>query len=173
YDVSSTNGVTIQNPVGRLVIVNDYANANNFAYIMRSYDPMGRVGEQWQWSPARSAQSTSAFLVTAQYNQLGLPKAYSNETVTFSLTYGGAGRPTALTSNLVDSAHPATLASGITYTPAAAAKQLTYGNGLTKSDVYNDRLQPCRFNLNSSATILASCTAAIPSTGNIQDLNYA
>jgi len=50
--------------------------------------------------------------------------------------------------------------------------KLTYGNGLTQTAAFNNALQPCRVNLNSSGTALGTCTGAIPS-GNVQDFNYS
>jgi RHS repeat-associated protein len=41
--------------------------------------------------------------------------------------------------------------------------------GLTQTSAYNGLLQPCRMNVNSSGTLLSSCTASVPS-GNLLDL---
>jgi YD repeat-containing protein len=70
----------------------------------------------------------------------------------------------------VDSNHPATLATVQNYWPTGAIQKMTYGNGLTGTRAYDNRLQPCRVNVNSSATALQSCSGAIPS-GNVMDLN--
>src|SRR5271154_5914208 len=76
-----------------------------------------------------------------------------------------------ITSNLVDANHPATLVSGVTYAPNGAIKQMLYGNGLTEARYYNDRLQPCRLNINSSASTLSACSGSVPS-GSVQDFTY-
>ena len=76
-----------------------------------------------------------------------------------------------ITSNLVDANHPATLVSGVTYAPNGAIKQMLYGNGLTEARYYNNRLQPCRLNVNSSASALSACSGSAPS-GTVQDFTY-
>ena len=68
--------------------------------------------------------------------------SYTTGTLTISYGYNGAARPTQVTSSLVDAQHPATLVSGISYTPAGAISQLTFGNGLVEARSYNNRLQP-------------------------------
>jgi len=62
----------------------------------------------------------------------------------------------------VDAQHPATLATvnpSTGYYPNGALHKLTTGNGLTETNVYNSRLQPCRMNINSSAAVLSTCAA--------------
>lgn len=48
--------------------------------------------------------------------------------MTFAQSFSTAGRVTRVSSSLVDPQHPATLASGISYNPAGALAQMTYGN---------------------------------------------
>ncbi len=48
---------------------------------------------------------------------------------------------------------------------------MAFGNGLTQSAAFNNTLQPCRVNVNSSGAALGACADAIPS-GNVQDFNY-
>lgn len=50
-------------------------------------------------------------------------------------------------------------------------KSTTYGNGLTQTEALNKRLQPCRTNVNSSGTLLNTCTDSTPS-GTLLDLTY-
>jgi hypothetical protein len=42
------------------------------------------------------------------------------------------------------------------------------GNGLTETSSFNNRLQPCRVNVNSTAAYFSNCTSATPS-GNVLD----
>src|SRR5262249_51164745 len=90
---------------------------------------------------------------------------------TYTQTFSGASRVTQLTSSWVDSQHPATMVSGITYSPAGDVKKMTYGNGLTETAAFNTRLQPCRYDANSSGTGLGTCTDATPS-GSVLDFSY-
>ncbi len=80
-----------------------------------------------------------------------------------------------MTSSLVDAQHPATLAtvdSTLGYYPHGALRKMTPGNGLTQTAAFNNALQPCRMNVNSSGAALGTCADAIPS-GNVQDFNYS
>jgi RHS repeat-associated protein len=168
YDVSSTNGVNISNPVGRLV----RAFGNNCTQTINSYDPMGRVTTQWIATPNYCSFS---FVPTYAYNLLGGLTSYANGLgVSFTQTFDSAGRASSLTSSLSDSQHPGTLltvdpTSG--YFPSGALGKAKFGNGLTQTDMYNNRLQPCRLNVNSSGTSLVACTGAVPG-GNLLDLTY-
>jgi hypothetical protein len=72
-----------------------------------------------------------------------------------------------------DSQHPATLATvdpSVGYYPTGALRKMTLANGLTETAAYNNRIQPCRINVNSSGTLLSNCSDALPS-GNFQDFN--
>ncbi len=57
------------------------------------------------------------------------------------------------------------------YFPHGALQKATLGNGLTETAAYNNRLQPCRMNVNSSGTYLTQCTDAVLG-GNVLDFNY-
>jgi RHS repeat-associated protein len=175
YDISSLRGVTIQNPIGRLVTV-DTSSATSYSYIMRSYDPMGRVTTQWQWFPARAAQEDYAFSVYADYNLVGSPTVFSNETNWFYPQYDTAARVIQLTTNLNDSQHPGTLATtdpSVGYYPNGALRKLTLGNGLTQAISLQPRLQPCRVNLNSSGSYITDVCADGSISGTIQDFDFA
>jgi RHS repeat-associated protein len=173
YDISTSNGVTFQNPVGRLVKAE--TSGSTYNYILRSYDPMGRVNYQWLWNAARAATGACcAYLISNTYNFLGLITTESNPFFSLSLQFDTVGRLSQVSSNLSDSQHPATLAtvdSTLGYFPSGALRKITYGNGLTETAAFNNRLQPCRHNVNSSNTSLSTCADSIPS-GNVQDFNY-
>jgi RHS repeat-associated protein len=116
--------------------------------------------------------SSSYHPVAYVYDLIGDMTSYTNgEWVTFTQSFNAAGRPTQATSSISDSQHPGTLVSGIHYNAAGSVAAATLGNGLTQSAAYNARLQPCRTNVNSSGTVLGSCTAATPS-GNVLDLSF-
>jgi RHS repeat-associated protein len=172
YDVQSSWGVTQNNVVGRLseAWTGTSCCATAGAEIF-GYDPMGRILVNEQFTPNVAYKP-----VNYTYDLAGdVTSATNGEGVTFTYTpYDGAGRTTGLTSSLVDSQHPGTLVtvdptSG--YAPNGALHKFAYGNGLTETSVYNNRLQPCRLNLNSSGTALSTCADAVPS-GNRQDLSY-
>ncbi len=169
YDVSSTNGVTISNPLGRLV----RATTNNCMQTINSYDSMGRTTTQWLNTP--SYCGPASFIPSYTYDLAGNITSSANAVgVTISYAYDTAARPTTVTSSLVDSQHPATLAtvdSTLGYYPHGALRKMTPGNGLTQTVAFNKALQPCRVNVNSSGTALAACADSIPS-GNVQDFNY-
>jgi len=174
YDVSSIWGVSVQNSIGRLVM----AQANEGAPLWRniatisSYDTMGRPAFQLH---VNQLSSTPNQQLNYYYNLLGEISSYTNgQGVTFTQSFDTAGRLTGLTSSLVDSQHPAALATvapSVGYLPDGAIQAMTLGNGLTETNMYNNRLQPCRLNVNSSGTYLAQCTDN-PVPGNIQDFTY-
>ncbi len=145
YDISSTNGVTMQNPIGRLVMAQTSGSTYNYV-IHSAYDPMGRLATDLRWNSARAALGICcAYVLGATYNYAGGITADSNEFFTISQLYDPAARLKQLTSSLSDSQHPATLLSvdqTVGYTPAGALAKATYGNGLVETDAYNNRLQP-------------------------------
>jgi RHS repeat-associated protein len=172
YDQSGWGGVwTLANGVGRLSVGETAGTGEVFGY-----DPMGRVILNGQTGPVTpNGTPSGVHEVNYTYDLLGDMTSMTNgagegygQTITYS--NDSLGRPVSISSSLVDSQHPATLVSLITYWPTNQIQQINYGNGLTQTNVYNNRLQPCRMNLNSSATVLQTCAAAIP-TGNLLDLN--
>jgi RHS repeat-associated protein len=167
YDVSSTNGVVLSNTLGRLSRSN-----TSIVESLYSYDSVGRVSDYIQTTP----QHSSMFNLLYSYNLAGKAASFSNGLgVTFSYSIDGAGRTTILTSSLsTPPQYPGTLATvdpSVGFYPNGAIRKITFGNGITETSAFNSRLQPCRINVNSSATALGSCTDAIPS-GSIQDYNY-
>jgi RHS repeat-associated protein len=169
YDVSSTNGVTISNPVGRLV----RGTTNNCIQTINSYDAMGRTTTQWLNTP--SYCGPASFIPSYTYDLAGNMLSASNGVgVTISYAYNTAARPTSVTSSMVDSQHPATLAtvdSTLGYYPHGAILKMTFGNGLTQATEVERRFQPCQINLNSSGSVLSGCGVTPPS-GTVQDYHY-
>lgn len=153
----------------------------------------GRLGEEWTGTPCCASGGAEIFSYdamgrTVYNNQYTVPMGnmalnYSYDLVgdtltasngvgvTFTQSFDTAGRPMGLTSSLVDANHPATLAtvdSSVGYYPAGALRKMTYGNGLTQSNVYNNLLQPCLLDVNNNSTTLQTCNDSTPG-GNVLD----
>src|SRR5260221_10812348 len=135
-----------------------------------SYDAMGRPLLNTQTMAGAAGAYTSY-----AYDLMGNMTSYNTgASATFTQTFDSAGRLTQVSSNLVDAQHPATLATidpGVGYYPAGGLRKVTLGNGLTETAAFNNRLQPCRTEVNSSGSVLGNCGDAIPS-GNVQDFGY-
>src|SRR5207302_3704374 len=161
YDVSPSWITGVTNPIGRLVdAYNQFqgTSGSSAAATVNSYDPMGRIVRQWQQTPSLAPGGDFLYYT---YDLAGDMTSYTNGvSVTFTQSFDAAGRPTLLTSSLVDSTHPATLAtvdSTLGYYPHGALRKMTPGNGLTQTAAFNKALQQCRMNVNSSATALGAC----------------
>jgi RHS repeat-associated protein len=165
------------NDIGRLAVT----WSPNYTGSKYNYDPMGRVANSLDCIDV-SCNWNSDFSYT--YDLVGNLKTYTNKmaqwtnppvrSITFNQLFDSAGRVTQLTSNWVDAQHPATLATvdpSVGYYPNGAIRKLTLGNGLTETASYNNRLQPCRMNVNSSGAYYTLCTDAVP-TGNMLDFSY-
>jgi YD repeat-containing protein len=121
-----------------------------------SYDPVGRVSTYYQCPPANCG--TGIILPTAtNYDLAGDITSWTfGYTITNSIS--AAQQVTGITSSLSDSGHPATLAQNITYTPWGALSTLTNGcvgtgcTNLQETYDYNNRMQPVRFQLGTSAS---------------------
>jgi RHS repeat-associated protein len=168
YEQTGPWGPALTNPVGRLTEewTGTSCCATGGAEIF-GYDPIGRIIFNEQYTATMGYRP-----MNYTYDLAGNMATYTDGVgETYTQTFDTAGHGTQLNSSWVDSQHPATMLSGISYNPANAMTKLTYGNGLTQTAAFNNALQPCRVNLNSSSTALATCTDAIPS-GNVQDFNY-
>jgi RHS repeat-associated protein len=139
FDLALVDGLSITNPVGRLVKA-----ATSNTRTVNSYDVMGRISAQWQCTPATCG--TSWFSASYAYNLASAVTSQSNPVgFTLTQTYNAAARLTGLTSSWSDAQHPAALftadpAQG--YHAHGALKLATLGNGLAESTAYNNRLQP-------------------------------
>jgi RHS repeat-associated protein len=171
YDVATSWPGTWSNLVGRLSAFWTSLPVPGTATVF-SYDSMGRVIRNDQCTPYNC---NGSFPSNLSYDLAGDMTSYTNGVgVTFTQSFDTAGRVAGLTSTFVDSQHPATLAtvdSSVGYFPAGAIRKITLGNGLTETAAYNNRLQPCRMNVNSSSSYLTNCSDAAPS-GNVEDFNY-
>lgn len=168
YDESSVGGTSVLNPVGHLT----HMTANSVSSSVFSYDPMGRVVGGWTCTPYNCG--TGSFPLGYTYDLAGDMTSYTSEGITFTQTFDAAGRVKNLTSTYADAQHPATMATidpSVGYWPIGAIRKISLGNGLTTTAAYNNRLQPCRMNVNSSGAYFTNCTDAVP-TGNVQDFSY-
>jgi len=171
YDVAPSSPGTWSNLVGRLTALwtslPTPGSGTGF-----SYDSLGRVIRNDQCTPVNC---NGSFPVNYTYDLVGNMTSYTTGVgATFSQSFDAASRATQLTSTQADAQHPGTLAtvdSSVGYLPAGALRKLTFGNSLTETSAYNNRLEPCRMNVNSSASALLNCTDAVPS-GNVQDFSY-
>ena len=175
YDVSPPWITGVTNPVGRLVdAYNQFqgTSGSSAAATVNSYDAVGRIVRQWQQTPSLSPGGDFLYYT---YDLAGNMTSYSNGVgITFTQSFNTAGRSTGLTSSLVDSTHPATLAtvdSSVGYYPHGGIHKATLGNGLTSTNVFYNTLQPCLIDVNNNGTVLQTCNDSSPS-GNVLDLAY-
>ena len=167
YDGTGWWGVTQTNTVGRLMEEWTGQPCCGTTAEIFSYDPMGRILLNTQYTAAMSYRP-----MNYTYDLAGNMVSFTDGVgETYTQTFSGTSQITQLNSSWVDSQHPAIMASGISYSPVGAVTKMNYGNGLTEADVYNNRLQPCRLNVNSSGTSLVNCSDTIPG-GNFLDLAY-
>jgi RHS repeat-associated protein len=169
YDVAPGNTpATLLNLVGRL----SGSSVGNVSTV-QSYDVIGRVASQWQCTPLNCG--TGWLRQDYAYSLAGgLASHVFDNGFTITQTYDSAGRISQVTSTISDAQHPGTLAtfdSSLGFYPSGNLRKMTLGNGLTETAAYNNRLQPCRTNLNSSGSALGQCSDALP-PGNVQDFKY-
>ena len=115
---------------------------------------MGRVAINHQCTPVLgcTASTPPYYQVGYLYDQLGDMTQYGNGTETLTQTFDNEGRRSTISSSLSDSQHPGTLAVVGQNFPSGAEEFVTLGNNLREVHLYNDRLQVCRYNLNTNAT---------------------
>ena len=133
YDETSAFAQSsLTNTIGRLSSEGT-SNGSWLNSAVYSYDNMGR--------PVLAVQDVpTTYSLAYQYNLVGEPTAFGNGVgVTFQSSYNVGGRLTSLTSSLSDSSHPASLVSGITYSPWGGPFGATLGNGVTEVRQYYPR----------------------------------
>jgi RHS repeat-associated protein len=167
--------------VGRLTAVWNSGKGNIY-----SHDKLGRLA--YLFDCVEPTDCNNSLVGSYQYDLAGnITKAtyrmwYWNGTsytatttpLTFNQSFDAAARPTQLSSDLIDSQHPATLLTvdpNVGYYPSGTIQKVTLGNGLTETSAYNNRLQPCRMNVNYTGGYYSQCTDAAPS-GNVLDFTY-
>lgn len=129
------------NGIGRLYQESDPIwNGQTYSGTQFSYDAMGRVtGTNWFHYNAQAWQSG----ISAQYDLAGnLTQVTYPDNRVISQTWDGSGRLT----NVFDGpqANPGVpYISGVQYTASGTMAGATFGNGVSESLSWNDRLQPC------------------------------
>jgi RHS repeat-associated protein len=136
YD--SYPGVSSDNSIGRIVHESNNINAAEFF----SYDPLGRIKSQNNWTP--SSPSITANPITAQYDDASnLTSLTYPDGRTVTTGYSAAGRMTSVKVGtfsyytVPQGADPTTWG----YWPTGAMNRGTYGNGVIETTGYNKRLQ--------------------------------
>ncbi len=173
YDETAPWGWPLANPIGRKTTESVSNASGTLAASLFNYDPMGRVTHIGECTPLNCAGTS--FGVDYTYDLMGNPLTATNGVgVTISYAYNATARPTTVTSSFVDAQHPATLATvdpSVEYYPHGSIRKMTLGNNLTETAAYNNRLQPCRINVNWGNVALGSCSDPIPSSTNIEDFS--
>jgi RHS repeat-associated protein len=173
YDKSTVWNYAVTNGVGRQV----FGGIDNIGATISSFDSMGRVQKQVQCTPLNCGTMNERDYA---YDLAGNNTSYKDVNpsnlgaVTYTQTFDTAGRLLQLTSSLNDAQHPATLFSvdpNHGYFPHGAIRTATFGNGLTQTGAYNNVLEPCRVETNTSASYFTQCTDTVPS-GNVLDFTY-
>jgi RHS repeat-associated protein len=172
YDVCPAGGcptgVSPQLTTGRLV-ESSVPNAQTFY----SYDPMGRVLNQWQCTPVNCG--TSFYTLAYGYDLAGDPTSIANGFgTTLSSMYDTATRLTGVTSNISDSSHPANLLSAIQYNGAGLPKSESLGNTVSETLAYDNRLRMTSLNASSPTAVGATyATGSVTVNGSERSYNTA
>jgi len=172
YDQQAPWGWNLSNYIGRLTT----ESTSNGTANLYNYDSMGRPTIYEACTPLNC--SGTSYAVQFSYDLAGnvtsIPVSKGSNFFTASYSYNTAGRPTQVTSSLVDAQHPATLAtvdSSVGYYPHGGIRKATLGNGLTSTNVFYNTLQPCLIDVNNNGIVLQTCNDSTPS-GNVLDLSY-
>ena len=165
YDQSAPWGFALTNYIGRLTTMYTISGGTNITANCLSYDERGRVILDLQQVASNYNETTYTYNYASDVSSTGYPYPSS---LTVTPGYDSANNVKTIISSWSDSQHPGTLATVNSYTPDGTITNMYLGNGLTESAFPNSRLQPCRINVNSSATSLTACTGSAPS-GNVQD----
>ena len=185
YDVAPGGTANLTNIIGRVVTSgNQYAGGTSGKATANyySYDAMGRVIRNWQQTPSVSPNGAwvcisydlagnVASITPPRQVMAGNATGCDPMGVTISYTHDGANRIATVTSSLSDAQHPAALYSVdpiYGYWAQGGLRKAYFGNSLTESRAYNNRLQPCRASVNTTSAFLAFCTDPTPA-GNILD----
>jgi RHS repeat-associated protein len=167
------------NQVGRLVST----WSPNYTGSIYNYDPVGRIANSLDCIDSTACNWN--FTIAHTYDLIGDETKTTENITTWTgpvltsitlnqCSFDGAGRPTCFTSSWVDAQHPATLVTvdpNVGYYPTGAMRKLKLGNSLFETFAYNNRLEPCRMNVNSSGGYYTQCGDPTPN-GNTLDFTY-
>jgi RHS repeat-associated protein len=172
YDLTSTWGLSVSNPIGRLVAENTWSSGSSWITARGfSYDAMGRVVRTVYCTPAHCNDSpypspywtaTYSYDLAGDLTSLGYP---SGRTITYGINAAKQ------TTSAVDSAYSINYATSAAYTPPGELASLANGSSLISTLFYNSRLQPCRISVKSTGSVPGSCTVS-SDAGNVVDLTY-
>ena len=137
YDGAGVTGGVL-NSKGRLTLVTSTVTS----YSYDEFDALGRVKKSTQTTPAVGGTAYVMFYAYDDAGNMTWQKYPSGKEVT--TTYDKAGRVSAVTG----------YASSIGYAPHGAMDQLTLGNTLLESAIFNNRLQPTQIKLRQGTTDL-------------------
>lgn len=151
YDVGSHWGITLSNPIGRLT--EEYTDTTSpWTASIFGYDPVGRVVQNNQCTPASCGTSNSS--ISYAYDFLGNMTSYTNGagvTITQG-PFSGAGQLTQVTSSLSDANHPGTLFSNVHYNALGETASATLGNGAAETLTYAPRGWPLTATVQSESS---------------------
>jgi RHS repeat-associated protein len=163
YDEPSVSGLNLQNSKGRLT--HTFRGTGNIcAADILSYDPVGRIQDDWQQTPYNCGSSSDQ--LSYQYDAAGNVTSFTNgRGVTFTPNYDSSSAFVSMTSSLDEAQHPGTLISGLQYNALGMATAATLGNGVNESFSYNKRgwIESAAASASSSEVT----TPATPGTGSI------
>ena len=137
YDVASVNGVTVENPIGRLV----RATTDDGTGTINSYDEMGRVKLQYQWVCVMG-NCSSTQTISENHDFAGNPTSLGYPSGrNLVLSYNAAARPLS-----VADGDETAYVSDATYAPQGALSGYLNGKspsftGIAHAFSYNSRLQ--------------------------------
>jgi RHS repeat-associated protein len=174
YDISAIDYWSFVNPKAHLVRAATFGPNSTASYY--DYDSVGRLLHQGQCAINCYGSGQGPWTTLYTYDLAGNSTSYSDAAGdVFTYTIDTAGRPTKLTSNWIDANHPNVPVVSVDLTngfvPNGGLRKLTLGNGVTETAAYNNRLQPCRMNENTSGGYYHTCGDSTP-TSSLLDLTY-
>ncbi len=148
YDQTQYQGVTFANSLGRLSVAatGTGTSAIGTGY---SYDPMGRVADEWQVTPLSNPSPIHLHMtydllgdLTSLQNFSEVNAGNGSQGVTWTYSYNNTPSFTGVTSNWSNASHPPSLLTVSTQNPYNPLGQLinyTTGDGWTTSRTFDQR----------------------------------
>jgi RHS repeat-associated protein len=160
YDIASitmgTAHFAINNTIGQMSWSAPVTASGPITMDSYSYDAVGRVTDYWQCTPY-NCSGPNPWHTHYTYDLAGDVANWTHPSgVTFTNNVNSAMQVTQISSSQDDSTHPGNLIPNISYTPFGALKSLQDGCAgsnctLQETYDYNNRLQPARIQLGTSA----------------------
>lgn len=138
YDESTSAGLTLPNTKGRL---SHSVAAGGYSVSYFSYDPMGRVQDNWQCTPANCG--SGSFQMHYTYDYLGdlLSRSDMGGTLAYTYSYDSAARLSQM--QMTANSSTSNVLSGISYNPLGQVTGATLGPTGSPHDAH-PRLQQSR-----------------------------